>query len=180
MADKKNNNKIFSEEDFDKPSKGRIWWKWKLCAGVIILAAIIAIVLFAPKRRSSISQEEIGGQVSDTISSIDSTSVKLTEVKDTTSVQVDVMDDTTLTEEQDVSHDNENRVESTPKRSNVGKIKSSATDMSKEAIEDVEAEALSVIRGDYGNNPERRRLLKERYQKIQNKVNEMYRKGQVH
>lgn len=45
--------------------------------------------------------------------------------------------------------------------------------------DDVEKEALSVIRGKYGNNPERRRLLKDRYQEIQNKVNEMYRNGLV-
>ena len=45
--------------------------------------------------------------------------------------------------------------------------------------EDVVKEALSVIRGNYGKNPDRRRLLKERYQEIQNKVNEMYRNGQV-
>ena len=45
--------------------------------------------------------------------------------------------------------------------------------------DDVTKEALSVIRGNYGNNPDRRRLLKERYQEIQNKVNEMYRNGQV-
>lgn len=47
------------------------------------------------------------------------------------------------------------------------------------ATNDTETEALSVIRGKYGNNPDRRRLLKDRYQEIQSRVNEMYRNGEV-
>lgn len=183
MADNKKNNKIFSEEDFDKPSQELAWYKvtWKKTfAGIIIVAAIIAIVFFATKRRASISPEGQGGQVADTISAIDSTSVKLTVAKDTTSVLSEVTDDATPAEKQDISNDNENRLESTQKQSNIGKTKSATTDMPIEATADVEAEALSVIRGDYGNNPDRRRLLKERYQEIQDKVNEMYRNGQVH
>ena len=33
--------------------------------------------------------------------------------------------------------------------------------------------------GNYGNNPERRKKLGDRYQEIQSKVNEMYRNGEV-
>ena len=44
---------------------------------------------------------------------------------------------------------------------------------------DTETEALLVIRGKYGNNPDRRRLLNNRYQEIQSRVNEMYRNGEV-
>lgn len=43
----------------------------------------------------------------------------------------------------------------------------------------IEETAISVIRGDYGNNPIRRRKLGDRYQKIQDKVNQMYREGLV-
>lgn len=38
---------------------------------------------------------------------------------------------------------------------------------------DVEAEALKVIRGDYGNNPDRRQRLGENYSAIQARVNEL-------
>ena len=41
----------------------------------------------------------------------------------------------------------------------------------------IEEEALDVIRGTFGNNPERRRLLGDRYVEIQKKVNEMYKNG---
>lgn len=43
----------------------------------------------------------------------------------------------------------------------------------------VEEEAKEVIRGKYGNGDVRKRNLGDRYAEIQNKVNEMYRNGQV-
>ncbi len=42
---------------------------------------------------------------------------------------------------------------------------------------DVEAEAMKVIRGEYGNNPVRRNNLGAKYQEIQNRVNELKRTG---
>ena len=44
---------------------------------------------------------------------------------------------------------------------------------------DVEAEALKVIRGDYGVGKERKDKLGAKYAEIQGKVNEMYRQGLV-
>lgn len=43
--------------------------------------------------------------------------------------------------------------------------------------DDVEAEALRVIRGEYGNGAERKRLLGDKYAAIQNRVNELKRHG---
>lgn len=42
----------------------------------------------------------------------------------------------------------------------------------------IEEEAIRVLQGAYGNNPERRRLLGSNYKAIQKRVNEMYRKRQ--
>lgn len=42
---------------------------------------------------------------------------------------------------------------------------------------DVEAEAMKVIRGEYGNNPVRRNNLGSKYQEIQSRVNELKRTG---
>lgn len=44
----------------------------------------------------------------------------------------------------------------------------------------LEQKAWAVIRGNYDNNPIRRQKLGEDYQVIQDKVNELYRKGLVH
>jgi hypothetical protein len=48
------------------------------------------------------------------------------------------------------------------------------------STENVEQMAWSVIRGNYDNKPIRRQKLGEDYQVIQDKVNELYRKGLVH
>ncbi len=42
---------------------------------------------------------------------------------------------------------------------------------------DVEAEAMKVIRGDYGIGQERKNKLGDKYQTIQNRVNELKREG---
>ena len=44
----------------------------------------------------------------------------------------------------------------------------------------IEAKALQVIRGDFGNGQERKDRLGADYAEIQSKVNDMYRKGLVH
>ena len=48
------------------------------------------------------------------------------------------------------------------------------------SVETIEAKAWLVIRGDFGNGEERKIKLGPDYSVIQNKVNEMYRKGLVH
>ncbi len=53
------------------------------------------------------------------------------------------------------------------------------SDLNNNNVYDIETAALSVIRGDYGNNPIRKRRLGDRYQEIQKRVNQMYREGKV-
>lgn len=43
------------------------------------------------------------------------------------------------------------------------------------SVDDIEAMALRVIRGDFGNNPDRRQKLGDDYQSIQDRVNELMR-----
>lgn len=43
--------------------------------------------------------------------------------------------------------------------------------------DDIEAEALKVIRGAYGNNPDRRTILGDKYQDVQRRVNQLKRQG---
>lgn len=63
-------------------------------------------------------------------------------------------------------------------QTNVGINTSSNTNVAGNGT--VEEEALKVLQGAYGNNPERRRILGANYEAIQKRVNEMYRKGLVH
>lgn len=52
--------------------------------------------------------------------------------------------------------------------------KSSQTSMPATSVsEDTETEAMKVIRGEYGNNPERKNRLGARYEEIQSRVNQL-------
>lgn len=48
---------------------------------------------------------------------------------------------------------------------------------SADVTDDYKAEAMKVIRGEYGNNPDRKRILGDRYRKIQKHVNKLKRRG---
>ena len=51
------------------------------------------------------------------------------------------------------------------------------TSVTNNVSNDVEAEAMKVIRGDYGVGQERKNKLGEKYQTIQNRVNELKHEG---
>lgn len=51
------------------------------------------------------------------------------------------------------------------------------TATSADVTDDYKAEAMKVIRGEYGNNPDRKRILGDRYRKIQKHVNKLKRRG---
>lgn len=161
----------FSEEDFRKdpnqtsPVKPQVSHfkknrKYYIGAGVS-LAIGAAALAFWPKGQ----KENPIIDNPDTLANV-VIDVKKGGVADSVSNVVDL-----ATENVDVAHDKSSQIQQTKKPVDVIDTVPSGT---------VEEEALSVIRGNYGNNPERRRLLKERYQEIQNKVNEMYRNGLVH
>ena len=171
MADNQKNNKIFSEEDFDKPTQQGNWFsehiKQFLLAAFVIVCVVLAI-FFVPRGCTNDEKPVVETLITDTISN---ESVPII-VKD--SVHTDSFETT-----QKVVGDKEyNNLDTITEVDKTEENKTAKPEVVK-VSDDVVKEALSVIRGNYGNNPERRRLLKERYQEIQNKVNEMYRNGQV-
>ena len=165
-------NDLFTKEDFVK--KGKVsnpWYKnWKILtpsALVLAVASVIGISQFNSSGGNGQTHQKIF------IFTIDSVTKK---------TPIITPDSLTVTEEIGDSINEEAEKDISKTVNKTGKIESANTNISKTSdshFDNVEEEALSVIRGNYGNNPERRRLLKERYQEIQNKVNEMYRNGQV-
>ena len=165
----------FEAEDFRKDpnqtspvkptSKGYL--KYVLWCGLVIVCAILAII-FVPRGCSNEDKPIVDTLVTDSISN-DSIPPVVVDSVDSDSLEITpkVVEDEIVNNPGFVATDNKTE-----------KNKSVKTDVVN-LSEDVVKEALSVIRGNYGNNPDRRRLLKERYQEIQNKVNEMYRNGQV-
>jgi len=169
MSDYSKKSKIFSEEDFDKPSPKGNWFSEHLkhiIGGVLVLAVIILVIVFVPRKCTK--GETPDKLITDTIANGLKSDIN---VEDSITVNSVSDVDKNSTEKADNNNSiNIDNVQSDTNPSDPTNI-SVSTDLIKDA--------LSVIRGNYGNNPDRRRLLKERYQEIQNKVNEMYRNGQV-
>lgn len=166
-------NDLFTKEDFVKKEKvSNPWYKnWKiLTPSVLVLAVACAIGI------SQYNSSGGNGQVPQPTDTI---------TKDTVADETpkNAPDSLTVTEETGNSINDEDEKDTSKTEDKPEKMESATTNISTTSnsrFDNVEKEALSVIRGNYGNNPDRRRLLKERYQEIQNKVNEMYRNGQVH
>lgn len=171
MADNRKNNKIFSEEDFDKPTQKGNWFSEHLkqiLLGTFVIVCVVLAAIFVLRGCTNDEKPVVDKVVTDSISN---DSVPPFVVDSIVSVSLE----TTGKVVKDESNNNPGPVATDNKTEGNKSVKTDVVNMS----EDVVKEALSVIRGNYGNNPDRRRLLKERYQDIQNKVNEMYRNGQV-
>jgi len=67
----------------------------------------------------------------------------------------------------------------TSNKSTSNSVQSSVSKNAPAVTDDVEKMAWMVIRGDFGNGLERKRLLGDKYRAIQRRVNQLYRKGRV-
>mgnify|MGYP002671793083 CR=1 FL=1 len=171
MADNRKNNKIFSEEDFDKPTQRGNWFSEhikQILLGALVIVCVVLATIFAPRGCTNDKKPVVDTLVTD---SIGNDSVP--------PVVVDSVGNDSIEKPQNIVEDENINIHGTvaevDKTEENKSVKTDVVNVS----DDVVKEALSVIRGNYGNNPDRRRLLKERYQEIQNKVNEMYRNGHV-
>lgn len=160
--------KLFSPEDFDKepktPKKDYIKWIIIAVIGVLVILAII----FYFKGCNSDNQSRRTEISSISVSEMQDSVVALEDVEDINSIT----DGTSLTKE---SFDEQITDKSTISTESHDKIEKPVSNT--DAVSNVETEALKVIRGEYGNNPERRRNLGSNYQSIQSRVNELKREG---
>lgn len=160
--------KLFTPEDFDKepktPKKGYIKW---IIIAVIGILAILAII-FGLKGCNSDNQSQSTEISSTSVSEMQDSVVAIEVVEDIDSIA----DGTHQAKE---SFDEQTTNKSTISIDSPEKIEEPISNT--DGVSNVETEALKVIRGDYGNNPERRRNLGSNYQSIQNRVNELKRQG---
>lgn len=102
---------------------------------------------------------------------------------DTTNSKEAVKEGVGETESEVVENSNNNVDESTAMVESVKPTETTTIDNAKTSVRttnvsnDVEAEAMKVIRGDYGIGQERKNKLGDKYQTIQNRVNELKREG---
>lgn len=154
-------NDLFTKEDFIK-KKPRNRWSKRVIFILLLIVAILTII-FSVKKCTTESQLPI-----DTIV-VDSQNNNKNDSKasiDTLKLKDEIIDSVTTGDNQEPSIDN-------------GKNVAVNRDTSKSTVLNLDEKVLSVIRGNYGNNPDRRRKLGAEYQIIQDKVNEMYRNGLV-
>ena len=160
--------KLFTPEDFDKepktPKKGYIKW---IITAVIGILAILAII-FGLKGCNSDNQSQSTEISSTSVSEMQDSVIAIEVVEDIDSIAEG-------THQAKESFDEQTTNKSTISIESPEKIEEPISNT--DGASNVETEALKVIRGDYGNNPERRRNLGSNYQSIQNRVNELKRQG---
>ncbi|MDE6562206.1 MAG: hypothetical protein K2K75_12555 [Muribaculaceae bacterium] len=148
--------KIFKPEDFDKTIDKSFWRKHKgkiLCsAAILIVAAIVVCYIFCWKeeQEKKINKEHYEQVSKNPDTTYDKTITNKVE-PGTTEEPQDVVNVDSLT---------------IPEPTQLTVISAN-----------VEQEAMNVIRGDYGNVPERRQKLGSKYREIQDRVNELKRQG---
>lgn len=162
-------DKLFTPEDFDKepkfPQKNIVKWIVGSFLGIIIIVAIIFGLKGCDSKLESNPVEEINlvnGIEEDSIADIpqgENVSVK----KENVEVVPEVF----------TNRETENDAPQVITATSEQLAEQSAASVSS----DVESEAIKVIRGDYGNCPERKKNLGDKYQLIQNRVNQLKRQG---
>ncbi len=167
--------KLFTPEDFDKDPKTptKRHGKWIIVA-LIVIFATLAIVLGI--KRCGSNNESTKAGVSQ---------VPITHVTDTTAtyttINSEIIDKSDSlakrdTESVEISVNGQNKEkEQLPSKTKEQVIQTTTSNAT--IVSDVESEALKVIHGDYGNNPERKTKLGSKYQTIQSRVNELKREG---
>lgn len=160
--------KLFTPEDFDKdpktPKKGYIKWIIIAVTGVLAILAILFSLIDSDSNnqpQSTVIDSTCGSEMQDSVMT-----------KEVVEDSYSITDGTNQAKE---SFDEPTTDKPTVSIEATGKIAEPISNTDK--VSNLETEALKVIRGDYGNNPERRRNLGSNYQFIQNRVNELKRQG---
>lgn len=140
-------------------------WIWLIILAVIILVAFLAY--------RSCQSDSIPAESQNDKEMVDSSAVEEATQPKTPPENNDSVDEKDSEEEENVENSNagsEQNIESTP---------TSADNDIELPDKTVEDKAKEVIRGIYGNGSVRKQKLGTEYTEIQNKVNEMYRNGDV-
>jgi len=170
LADKSSIENSTTRPTSDAPKSRKMIW---LIIGVIVLCFLGYFIFSKPDN---------DGQKPVVVE--DKTEVENIPVpSDTTNSKEAVKEGVGETESEVVENSNNNVDESTAMVESVKPTETTTIDNAKTSVRttnvsnDVEAEAMKVIRGDYGIGQERKNKLGDKYQTIQNRVNELKREG---
>ena len=170
--------KLFTPEDFDKPKEKGFWLKYKSwiisIAALLITAAIILCCVFCGKTerkeeteiQEQTEQVTVGAETQASNGGSVASEIVATPAGATETEQV---------KEQTTSPEQETKTPNEEVKQEVARPKSAI--QYDKVSDNIEQEAINVIRGDYGNVPERREKLGSKYQEIQNRVNQLKKEG---
>lgn len=170
LADKSSIENSTTRPTSDAPKSRKMIW---LIIGVIVLCFLGYFIFSKPDNDS---QKPV---VVEDKTEVENISVP----SDTTNSKEAVKEGVGETESEVVENSNNNVDESTAMVESVKPTETTTIDNAKTSVRttnvsnDVEAEAMKVIRGDYGIGQERKNKLGDKYQTIQNRVNELKREG---
>lgn len=161
--------KLFTPEDFDKPDS-RNNGKWlKIVLIIIVCVAIICGLIWAVRTCSS----ENEGNVPEPKDSTMTVKTEDPQIQQRVSGDDAQIGDEKIGKSEITEDVVPTSVEDNQATSNISKeVKHNVT-----ITDDIDTEALNVIRGDYGNVPERKQLLGDKFQSIQNRVNQLKKEG---
>lgn len=152
-------------------SKNWIWW-------IVAIVILCLIGFLALSKSDKKAEQEPVAEIEEKVTTEEPVeAIPSDSVTEAMAVGNSTTDEATVsTDESSVDSDNSEQGQSTvsPESANVAATISS-TDPN--ISNDVEAEAMKVIRGDYGIGQERKDRLGAKYQTIQNRVNELKREG---
>ena len=162
--------KLFTPEDFDKPTNKSFWQKNKgriiSVAAILIIAAIVLFCVFCDKTEEK--DEAIEPAKSEQ-------SVVGAEVQASTEGS-ETIETTTNAGTQEVEQVEEQPVPNSDVKTSKEEMKTEASQPAN-VSDNIEREAMNVIRGDYGNVPERYEKLGSKFQEIQDRVNQLKKEG---
>ena len=168
--------KLFTPEDFDKPKDKSFWQKYKnriiscIAAAALVVGIIASVKSCDTQKEVKDEEQEQTEQVAEgaqtQVSNEGSETMEAETTPETQEVE-SVEEQTTATPEVATPKE-EPKPEATPAK---------PVTQPDNVSDNVEQEAMNVIRGDYGNVPERRQKLGSKYQEIQNRVNQLKKEG---
>ncbi len=167
--------KLFTPEDFDKPKDKSFWKKYKssilgLTVFLIILVVVLCCIFSSKeqqkKKEGNKQTEQVTNQFEPQVTNNDA------EGENTLAIE----------KKQGIENIKLGEMSIPVTKSIKTKVKQEATSLKRSSqfskvSDNIEQEAMNVIRGNYGNIPERREKLGHKYNEIQNRVNQLKREG---
>lgn len=154
-----------NEETTEKSSNGGKKWIW-----IILALAVVAILIWIFLPDSKKSSDEPVAIETEGVSSIESSEDTDSEMSTNDKVTIDEQEETSSMSSPSID---DSSYEISATQQTVPNTPNSSISISNE----LEQEALKVIRGEYGIGLERKNRLGDRYQPIQSRVNELKREG---